>query len=121
MLGTQGPAYLLFLDSDSKAKYLQQRKLIRENIPPLLLLQRLQEEEEVLIFAACFYTITGMPCLVYIFQPKFQTFFQINHLQSSNVDILARALELSSIPSNNDLLSQAMEINEINADTIINI
>ena len=44
---------------------------------------------------------------------------EFNHLQSSNVDILARALELSSIPSNNDLLSQAMEINEINADTIM--
>ena len=29
---------------------------------------------------------------------------EFNHLQSSNVDILARALELSSIPSNNDLL-----------------
>ena len=41
---------------------------------------------------------------------------EFNHLQSSNVDILARALELSSIPSMNDLLSQAMALSEINAD-----
>ena len=40
--------------------------------------------------------------------------------QSSNVDILARALELSCIPSdsNNDVLSQAMELSGINADTL---
>ena len=41
---------------------------------------------------------------------EFRFLREFNHLQSSNVDILARALELSSIPSNNDLLSQAMEI-----------
>ena len=48
---------------------------------------------------------------------------EFDYLQSSNVDILARALELSSIPSdsNNNLLSQAMELSEINADTVMDL
>ena len=48
---------------------------------------------------------------------------EFDYLQSSNVDILACALELSSIPSdsNNDLLSQAMELSEINADTVMDL
>ena len=48
---------------------------------------------------------------------------EFDYLQSSNVDILAWALELSSIPSdsNNDLLSQAMELSEINADTVMDL
>ena len=45
------------------------------------------------------------------------------YIQSSNVDILAHALELSCIPSdfNNDVLSQAMELSGINADTLMNL
>ena len=48
---------------------------------------------------------------------------EFDYLQSSNVDILAHALELSSIPSdsNNNLLSQAMELSEINADTVMDL
>ena len=43
------------------------------------------------------------------------------YIQSSNVDILAHALELSSMPSDssNDLLSQAMELSEINVDMVM--
>ena len=46
---------------------------------------------------------------------------EFDYLQSSNVDILAHALELSSMPSDssNDLLSQAMELSEINADMVM--
>ena len=44
---------------------------------------------------------------------------EFDYLQSSNVDILARALELSD--SNNDVLSQAMELSGINADTLMDL
>ena len=44
---------------------------------------------------------------------------QFDNLQSDNVDIMAWALELSSIPidsNNNDLVSHAMKLSEINGD-----
>ena len=44
---------------------------------------------------------------------------QFDNLQSVNVDIMAWALELSSIPidsNNNDLVSHAMKLSEINGD-----
>ena len=44
---------------------------------------------------------------------------EFDYLQSSNVDILARALELSD--SNNDVLSQAMELSGLNADTLMDL
>ena len=46
---------------------------------------------------------------------------EFDYLQSSNVNILTCAFELSSIPSDsyNDLLSQAMELSEINADMVM--
>ena len=46
-----------------------------------------------------------------------------DYLQSDNVDIQARAMELSSIPSdsnNNDLLSHAMKLSEINGEIDMN-
>ena len=46
-----------------------------------------------------------------------------DYLQSDNVDILARAMELSSIPSdsnNNDLLSHAMKLSKINGEIDMN-
>ena len=48
---------------------------------------------------------------------------EFDYLQSSNVYILAHALELSCIPSdsNNDLLSKAMELSWINADTVMDL
>ena len=48
---------------------------------------------------------------------------QFDYLQSDNVDILAQAMELSSIPSdsnNNDLLSHAMILSKINDEINMN-
>ena len=55
--------------------------------------------------------------VIYLFLRRF------DYLQSDNVDILARAMELSSIPSdsnNNDLLSHAMKLSEINGEIDMN-